>query len=801
MTNTPHLFSDRELLGILSVSPNATAIYTTEQIIIQTANDAMINLWGKDRSVIGRPMLDVIPELSDQPFIEILKNVWNTGITYQAKDTPAKLMVNGKLQQFYFDFIYHAIKNDDGSVYCILHTAVDVTQQNLNRMALEESQEKEQKLFEELAAINEELEASNEELISTNKELQQSGNDLQRLVDQLAVSEAGFRNMIMQAPVAISVLAGPNLIIQTANDNILKVWGKNRSVINKPLHIALPELLGQPFLKILEKVYTGGEPFYGNAAKVFLERDGVLEEAYFNFVYQPLKDTAGITHSIMVVASEVTEQINSRKQIEISEHRLNRMVMTAPIGMTVLRGPELIIDIANKNMLSIWNRKADQVVGKALLRAFPELIGQPFPEMLQEVYTSGLPLAIDEIGVDIASPDGGMTRHYVNFSYDPLFDKEGNVEAILATVINITEQVEAREELHQLQERGRLAVNAARLGTFDMDLTRKNNLEWDERCRHLFGVDHNDPVVYDRDFVMGLHPEDRERVLKVIEASMNKAVSEGEYDVEYRTVGAADKKIRWVRAKGKVFFDDRDTPVRFVGAVLDITAQKQDEQRKNDFIAMVSHELKTPLTSLKAYVQMLMAKARDSEDNFTTTALDKVDKQIKKMTVMINGFLNVSRLEAGQIYLEEKAFDINELIKQTVEEVSLTTQSHNIYYLARGPQMINADHDKIGQVINNFLSNAVKYSAKGKEVEVNYQVLGNTVQVSVKDEGIGINTHDQEKLFDRFYRVNNHDTKTISGFGIGLYLCAEIIRRHDGRIWVESQMGKGSTFYFSLPIH
>src|SRR5207237_10305616 len=136
------------------------------------------------------------------------------------------------------------------------------------------------------------------------------------------------------------------------------------------------------------------------------------------------------------------------------------------------------------------------------------------------------------------------------------------------------------------------------LGTFELNLL-EGTLEWDDRCRKLFGINHSRQVTYEKDFWQGVHPDDTERVSLAIDAAFNKSVSGGDYDVEYRTIGAEDKKERWVRAKGKVFFDEQDTPVRFIGSVLDITEQKKEEQRKNDFIGIVSHELKTPLTSIK----------------------------------------------------------------------------------------------------------------------------------------------------------------------------------------------------------
>ncbi|RZK35555.1 MAG: PAS domain-containing sensor histidine kinase, partial [Hymenobacter sp.] len=270
-------------------------------------------------------------------------------------------------------------------------------------------------------------------------------------------------------------------------------------------------------------------------------------------------------------------------------------------------------------------------------------------------------------------------------------------------------------------------------------------------------------------------------------------------DVQYRTIGAEDKKLRWVRAKGKAYFDTSDRPTRFIGSVLDITEQKQDELRKNDFISMVSHELKTPLTSLTAIVQMLQFKMKPSDDPAAANPLDRAVIQLKKMSALIGGFLNVSRLESGKIHLDVGPFNLGGLITEITEEFILTTSSARLTFLPCREIVVAADRDKIGTVIANLLSNAVKYSPQGSFIEVSCEVSGSVAKVSIKDQGMGISPQNIGKLFDRYYRVEGNSG--ISGFGIGLYLCAEIIQRHDGRIWADSKPGEGSVFCFELPFH
>lgn len=233
----------------------------------------------------------------------------------------------------------------------------------------------------------------------------------------------------------------------------------------------------------------------------------------------------------------------------------------------------------------------------------------------------------------------------------------------------------------------------------------------------------------------------------------------------------------------------------------DITEQKQDEQRKNDFIGMASHELKTPLTSLMALVQVLQMKLKTGNDPFVSQALGKASMQAKKMGSLINGFLNVSRLESGKLEIFKQPFDLIDLINEQLEEITLTVSSHTFYFEAPLPIEVVADREKIGSVISNLLSNAVKYSPKGKRVDIDCTTTAEEITVSVHDEGMGIRPQDLPRIFDRYYRAGSEHTRHISGFGVGLYLSAEIIQRHDGRIWVESKKGVGSTFFFTLPLN
>lgn len=230
----------------------------------------------------------------------------------------------------------------------------------------------------------------------------------------------------------------------------------------------------------------------------------------------------------------------------------------------------------------------------------------------------------------------------------------------------------------------------------------------------------------------------------------------------------------------------------------DITEKKQEELRKNDFIAMVSHELKTPLTSIRTYIQVLLAQAKKDETGFSMNALTRADVQAKKMTSMIHDFLSLARLEEGKIRITKEEFELHTLIEEIAEDAQFLTTTHKVTVVDCKGINLTADRDKIGQVLINLLSNAIKYSPKGGAITIGCSKTGDDVKIFVKDEGVGINNTDKKRLFEKFYRVKDEEIKMVSGFGIGLYLVSEILRYHGSEIKVDSTVGAGSTFYFTL---
>lgn len=506
-----------------------------------------------------------------------------------------------------------------------------------------------------------------------------------------------------------------------------------------------------------------------------------------------LKNKGGkeIRKSLELLNAELEERVRGRThELSQSERKLSSIVNQLPVPLLLLRGPEFTIEMVNDSMLALWQRPGQDVIGMRLLELLPELADQRFPEQWGTILRTGIAISETEVPVYIFSPSGIRIPLYLSYYNYPLFDDSGIVSGIMATIINLTEMVGARLEIEQSRELLELAVGKADMGTWQIDAETRDFIP-SVRLKELFGYHPNETMPYNA-AVDQITDDFRQSVVDAVELAIGEGKS---YNLEYSITGFHDKKIRWVSATGKLYPAKNGVSANFSGTVLDITERKIEEIRKNDFITIVSHELKTPLTSLQLYVQLLKTKA----DPATSNLLTKIEAQSEKMTAIINGFLNVSKMESGKMHLEKRNFLLNEVIIQSVAEFMLASKNKNVRILCAEQIPVFADHDKMGQVINNLLSNAVKYSGPDRAIEIDCLRLEGRVQISIKDEGIGIQPSDLEKIFQRYYRVESNENPSVKGYGIGLYLCSEIILRHGGRIWAESVFGEGSVFYFTLP--
>lgn len=231
----------------------------------------------------------------------------------------------------------------------------------------------------------------------------------------------------------------------------------------------------------------------------------------------------------------------------------------------------------------------------------------------------------------------------------------------------------------------------------------------------------------------------------------------------------------------------------------DITQQKALERQKDDFLSMASHELKTPITSLKMFVELQRNQLAIKNSQKAKYFNDRIFDQANRLKELTNDLLDVSRIQTGKLHFIMEEFDISQVISDTVEGLKDTTKKHEIIFNDPKKQMVIGDRYRIYQVLDNLISNAIKYSPSNSKITVHATTEQGKVIISVQDNGIGICPDQQSKIFDRLYQVTDPDVKTYPGLGMGLYIAKEIVNGHHGDMWVQSSKGKGSMFFFSLP--
>ena len=596
--------------------------------------------------------------------------------------------------------------------------------------------------------------------------------------------------------------------------------GKHPSILGMPAIDAWPEIWG--YIKpLLDRILAGGEGVFNEDMLVPIFRNGKMEDVYWTFSYSPVFDETASEAGVLVTCTETTAKVNSLVDISRAKDELEFAINAADLGtwdldpvtnhfvgnerlkrwFGITSGENIPLELA----IAVIAMKDRQRVLDAIQRAMTYGSGGNYdieyaiavPEKVGETYVRAVGKALFNQQQQPVRFSGILLDVTASKIYEADLKAINNelADANRNLITANQELAASREQLEKATSILELAIDAAAIGIWSADLNTRV-LTVSDRARKIHGILPEKELTL-ADLLELALPEDRQEV----SININRAIENGKpFYAEYMISPMDGSARKWLRLTGVVTFEN-GRPESIDGTVIDITEQKQDDLRKNDFIGMVSHELKTPLTSLNALLQVLHRKLKDSTDRFVPNALENANKQAKKMSAMINGFLNMSRLESSKIIIEKSRFDMEDVIEEIVGELKLTISTHQILFDRCQPGIVDADHDKIASVLSNLVSNAAKYSPNGQVIDINCTVADQkNVQVSVRDEGMGIKQSDIAHIFDRYYRVENQHTHNISGFGIGLYLSAEIIKQHDGQIWAESELGKGSTFYFSLPL-
>ena len=470
---------------------------------------------------------------------------------------------------------------------------------------------------------------------------------------------------------------------------------------------------------------------------------------------------------------------------------------------------DAIITMDTEGRVVEWNPAAERIFGyssdEAAGREMAELI---IPPSMRQAHRHGLarylatgegPIIGKRLELTAVRSDGAefpveLTVTHILVDGPPTFT--GHIR-------DITERKRAEEQLKRSEASLAEAQRIAHLGSWEWDLLT-DKVHWSNETYRIYGFTPGEFVATAETFWRLVHPQDLQAVRRAVRGALEERAP---YDIEHRII-RPDGTERVVHRQGEVVRDGSGNPVRMVGTVLDVTersrALEQAERAlelRNHFLSMASHELKTPVTLLKGYAQLLRNQADRTGDQMLRKPVRVIEHQVGRIHRLVDELLDVSHVDGGRLKPEMLPFDLGAAVLQMVDEIRETTPGFQftVHDSVVGLQVLG-DRTRIQQVATNLLINAVKYSGESKEIGITLVQQGNMARLSVSDHGIGIPEEQQGRVFELYFRAANAPGSNYGGLGLGLYISKEIVEQHGGRIDMESEVGKGSTFHVSLPL-
>lgn len=449
-------------------------------------------------------------------------------------------------------------------------------------------------------------------------------------------------------------------------------------------------------------------------------------------------------------------------------------------------GDELKLEFANKAAHAIWNT-VPTALGTPIAGLMPALKSRHH-SLLQSVLTTGNPVSFE---LSIARLTDQSVRHY-HFTFENVTGFLISGTGILCTATDVTALINAKEVVEESEKQFRQIADAVPQIVWVTDPSGSHeyfNQQWYDYTQSNFDESKGSG------WAKFVHPDDVEQSWVV----WNHSLATGEtYDYEYRIRNGITGMYRWFLGRAVPIFDEQGKIIRWFGTCTDVEAQKQLLQQKDDFIGIASHELKTPLASLKAVLQLMARLPVPDLDHRLKMLINQGNTSVNKLTTLVDSLLNVTKLNQTKIELNREEFRVAAMVSSCCTHVNLEGK-HEIVVTGDRDVTVFADHHRIEQVIVNLVNNAIKYAPESKNIYINISKEGDYVKVSVTDCGPGIAPEKLPHLFERYYRADENGGQ-ISGLGLGLYIANVIISKHHGTMGVESTPGKGSTFWFTLPI-
>lgn len=513
--------NERSLRLMILQAPVGIAIMRGADYRVEIANKFALEIWGRtEAQVLNIPLFEAMPELLSQGIKEFIDTVAKTGNRFETPEMPVKFLINDILEIVYINFSFEPLYDGQGAINGIMAIGIDITPQVEARKKVEES-------------------------------------------------ELNIRALVESAPFPIGVYVGEDMRISLANQSIIDAWGKGNDVIGKLYSDILPELENQHIYEQIREVLHTGVPFYGRNQRVEIFQNGQLKSFYFNYSFTPLLDANGNVYSVMNTAADVTELNEAKQKVEESEKRFRDTVKQAPLGIVILRGTENVAEMANESYLQIIDQTEDQFVGKPLFETLPQT-EETIAPIIADIYNTGNAFYGYEFPVNL-NRYGKTETSYFNFVYHPL--KENNIiSGIMVVATEVTATVKARHLIEENEEKLKLIIEASELGVFDVNL-KSDEIIVSDRCYEILGFGAQSNLTH-HDLITHIHPDD----LTIRKEAFKKAFEVGTLHYQSRVV-YDDQSIHWMEAKGKVFYDEHNTPERLLGTISDITEERSFQEQ------------------------------------------------------------------------------------------------------------------------------------------------------------------------------------------------------------------------------
>lgn len=654
-----------------------------------------------------------------------------------------------------------------------------------------------------------------------------------------------FKNLLLQAPVAIMVLKVGNYRVEVANTAYLNIMGKERDFIGKPLFESLPELKTQGFQELLDAVVETGLPMNGSEMEVHIIKDMKGVQGFYNFVFHPLFNDSGEIIEIIVVANEVTEQVLSRKKAEETELRYHNMIYSSPSLIAIFKGKNMVIEIANDAIMDSWGKGKD-IIGKYFFDVAPEAVAQGFDKILMNVFTTGETFYAHEMPVTLVR-HGKPEQMFYTFVYHAQRDKNGEIDGVAIIANEVSAQVLLHKKLRESESHFRTMADLmpAKISNADED---GNALYFNKEWLEFTGMDFD--AIKDLGYYKIIHPED----LAEFQERFQKASNDG-----------ADMKmeIRFINKDGDpVWHLNRATPIKdeagnikmWIGVTSDISDQiatrnsnlfKYKMRSKNleelvalrtgelqdaneellgsnaelirtnleleAFAYVSSHDLQEPLRKIHIFTGRILEKEGQNLTDKSKIYFKHIRDSVANMQILIKDLFAFSRLTKSERKFE--TVDINTIIKeirQTLLGEEILQKQAKIEVQASCK--LNVVVFQFHQLMYNLIVNSLKFSKrdvpphiriKAVEFESDGSKIGGLLpntkycHISFSDNGIGFEQEYSERIFEVFQKL--HGKEEYSGTGIGLAIVKKIVNNHNGIITAKSEISKGATFDIYIP--